>query len=240
MSQSPEALAATWAKELPREFCRKLAIALRSGPEAVRALKAAAVLPSSLVAVKAALEILQAGDGPYTSGLLTARLEGLSETPEVVPVWTGPDSFENVGRLTSAVIADLIGEARSEILLISYATFPDAEVRAALSAAVERGVALITLLERREDNPNYEGGSDPFHGLAARHLYWPGHERPPGAAMHAKVLVVDRRIALVGSANLTGPGLEKNLECGLLVRGGQVPGEIAAHILGLQAVRWVC
>ncbi|WP_425454039.1 phospholipase D-like domain-containing protein [Nocardioides immobilis] len=39
--------------------------------------------------------------------------------------------------------------------------------------------------------------------------------------MHAKVLVVDRRTALVGSANLTGHALERNLECGLLVRGGR-------------------
>lgn len=48
--------------------------------------------------------------------------------------------------------------------------------------------------------------------------------------MHAKVQVVDRRTALVGSANLTGYGLERNLECGLLVTGGAVP----------QALRTTC
>ncbi len=39
--------------------------------------------------------------------------------------------------------------------------------------------------------------------------------------MHAKVLVVDGRTALVGSANVTGSAMERNLECGLLVRGGE-------------------
>jgi len=77
------------------------------------------------------------------------------------------------------------------------------------------------------------GNEDPFRGLAVRSLYWPGRLRPAGASMHAKLLVVDRRTALVGSANLTGAGLDKNLECGLLVRGGPLPSEIAAHILGI-------
>ncbi len=49
--------------------------------------------------------------------------------------------------------------------------------------------------------------------------------------MHAKILVVDRRVALVGSANLTGYGLERNLECGLLVRGGPVPRLLVEHLL---------
>ncbi len=49
--------------------------------------------------------------------------------------------------------------------------------------------------------------------------------------MHAKVLVVDRRTALVGSANLTGYALERNLECGLLLRGGPVPSLLVDHLL---------
>ena len=55
--------------------------------------------------------------------------------------------------------------------------------------------------------------------------------------MHAKILVVDRRIALVGSANLTGHALERNLECGVLIRGGPVPGQLVAHLLGADSLR---
>ena len=203
------------------------------GPGAVQALKAATALTSSLAATRDALQIVQSGDGQYTSGLLRARLDIMGQQPVIIPVWTGPDSHQLVGRLTAPVIADLINEACYEILLVSFATFPDAEVRASLDAAVSRGVAITTLLEREVDNPNYDGCLDPFPGLSATQLYWPAQERPPGAAMHAKVLVVDRRVALVGSANLTGSGLEKNLECGLLVRGGPVPAKISGHVLGL-------
>ena len=234
VTTGPDALAAVWAAELPRELARMLAKALRTGPQAVQALKAVAVLPASLAAVQDALELAKAGDGPYASGALTARIDALANEPDVTPVWTGPDSHQPGGRLTVAVLADLISEARSEILLVSYATFPDAEVRAAMGAAAAKGVRVTTLFEREADNPHYSGHADPFPQLAARRLYWPGEHRPPGAAMHAKILVVDRHTALVGSANLTGPGLEKNLECGLLVRGGRVPGEIAGYILGLK------
>jgi phosphatidylserine/phosphatidylglycerophosphate/cardiolipin synthase-like enzyme len=54
--------------------------------------------------------------------------------------------------------------------------------------------------------------------------------------MHAKILIVDRRTALIGSANLTGSALQRNLECGLLVRGGHIPGQLAEHLLTARGV----
>jgi phosphatidylserine/phosphatidylglycerophosphate/cardiolipin synthase-like enzyme len=209
---------------------------MRAGPEAVLALKGITVLPGSHAAAEQALQLVKAGEGPYTSGALTARLDVVAERAEVTTVWTGPDSHKPGYRLTVAVLADLISEAQSEILLVSYAIFPDADVRAALSAAAANGVRVTTLFERQVDNPHYESHVDPFPGLEARRLCWPADMRPPGASMHAKILVIDRHTALVGSANLTGFGLEKNLECGLLVRGGPIPREIADHILGLTAL----
>jgi phosphatidylserine/phosphatidylglycerophosphate/cardiolipin synthase-like enzyme len=138
--------------------------------------------------------------------------------------------------LTLAVLADLIGEASEEIILVSYATLPPIQVRSALSQAANRGVHVTTLLERHADNPNFIAHSDPLPELDARRLCWPANQRPTGASMHAKVLVIDRRTALVTSANLTGYGLERNLECGLLIRGGTVPASIALHLITLQGI----
>lgn len=73
--------------------------------------------------------------------------------------------------------------------------------------------------------------ASPHTGCAA-----PAAARPASAAMHAKLLIVDRRTALVGSANLTSHGLERNLECGLLVRGGAVPSRLAEHLLGARGL----
>ena len=69
---------------------------------------------------------------------------------------------------------------------------------------------------------------------AALRLRWPASHRSAGAALHAKILVVDRRLALVGSANFTGRGMESNLECGILIRGGPQPGAILDHIAELR------
>lgn len=51
--------------------------------------------------------------------------------------------------------------------------------------------------------------------------------------MHAKLLVIDRMTALVGSANVTGHAMAANLECGVLLRGGETPERIHAHVTSL-------
>jgi cardiolipin synthase A/B len=232
----PAEIARNWSQQLPREFARHLATALRDGHEALQALHSSAVLPASAAALRTAVDLVRHGDGPYAAGALVGRLDAFDEQPQVTPVWTGPESDRGQGRLTLAVVADLIDEAQREILLVSYATVPGASIRRAFHSADERGVALTFLLERRADNPGFSGGDDPFQGIAGRRLAWPATARPPGASMHAKVLVVDRQTALVGSANLTGHALERNLECGLLLRGGPVPGLLADHLLTAQGL----
>jgi cardiolipin synthase len=233
----PAEIARSWSQQLPREFARQLVAALRDGEGALQVLRAGAVLPESAAAVQTAVALTRQGHGQYAAGVLAGRLDSLDEQPRVTPVWTGPESTGGHGRLTLAVIADLIAEAQREILLVSYATMPGASIRQALLAAQQRGVALTLLLERNADNPGFGGSDDPFPGIVARRLVWPASTRPPGASMHAKVLVVDRETALVGSANLTGHALERNLECGLLVRGGPVPALLAGHLLGAQGLR---
>jgi phosphatidylserine/phosphatidylglycerophosphate/cardiolipin synthase-like enzyme len=230
------AIARRWADELPREFVRQLIAALGAGPAALQALRSSAALPASAAALRTAMHLAERGEGPYAAGVLAGRLDTLEEQPQITAVWTGPESDSESGRLTLAVVADLIDEARAEILLVSYATVPGENVRQALHAAANRGVAITMLLERSIDNPGFTGHGNPLPGLPARRLAWPATARPAGAAMHGKVLIVDRRTALVGSANLTGHALERNLECGLLLRRGNVPALLAAHLLGLRGL----
>jgi phosphatidylserine/phosphatidylglycerophosphate/cardiolipin synthase-like enzyme len=106
-------------------------------------------------------------------------------------------------------------------------------LRDALNAAVEREVVVTLLVEQHEDNRQFSSEAVPFPGLDAIRLHWPKAARPRGAALHAKIIVVDDRVALVGSANLTGYAMEANLECGILIRGGPHPRAIRDHITGL-------
>jgi len=149
-------------------------------------------------------------------------------------VWTGPNSNITTGRLTWAVISAILDDAQRSILLVGYAVQSEPGVTQALEAAASRGVEITLLLERPADNVSYTGSGPPFPSLPANRLAWPAEQRPSGgAALHAKVLVIDRTVALVGSANVTGWALERNLECGILLRGGLQPALIHDHIEAL-------
>jgi len=76
-----------------------------------------------------------------------------------------------------------------------------------------------------------------FADVASIRLWhWPRAQRTEeGAKMHAKIAVADRRVLLVSSANLTQSGVGRNIEAGLLVRGGTAPRRAAEHIAELTA-----
>lgn len=71
------------------------------------------------------------------------------------------------------------------------------------------GITLVT--ERHADNSGYRGPDVPFSGILATRLHWPASQRPAGASLHAKIIVVDDETALVTSANLTSRAMETNL-----------------------------
>lgn len=225
-------LAAEWVRELPRPVVLAIADALLTGPAALVSLQSSISGTSSSHAVLRALRLAQQGHGPYLSGLLHGRLSALAESPLLTPVWTGPSSGQSGTRLTIAVVADLIAEARRELLLVSFAAYPPPVLRAALEEATERGVVVTMLLESPLDRPGFTGPAEPFPGLRGVRLRWPGAARPPHASMHAKLLVVDRSTALVGSANLTEAAMERNIECGVLIRGGPLPARLADLVTG--------
>ena len=226
-----EELAKRAARSLPEPLLTTLVIALRTSPPTTHQLHHGSYNTATHDVVKRASAVAKAGDGPYLAGLIHAYRDASRSRPEVTPVWTGPPSLVPGQRLTLAVVAGLIDAAESEIVLVSYATFPSIEVRDALARASARRVKITTLLERTVDNPVFSGSSNPLGDLPHESLAWPAGVRPAGASMHAKILVVDRKSALVGSANLTGHGVERNLECGLLIRGGRLPAALVEHVL---------
>jgi len=232
--------AATWAstvaERLPPTDVVKLAYAAANGTQAVDELRAqsgAAILRDFCDQL---LEQLSANDPVYLAGLLTGAACAVSRAhrrQSVDVVWTGPESGISTSRLTAATVIDLIAEARRELLLVSFATQTEPGISAALAAASGRGVSIMLLTERHTDNHSYSNAATPFPDLTAIRLHWPAAERPHGAALHAKIIVVDDHVALVGSANLTGRAMEDNLECGILIRGGKQPRAIREHVMSL-------
>jgi cardiolipin synthase A/B len=233
------AWAAGLAEQLPAGDLHRLAAAAAAGAGAVQTLRAQAaggVLRDACDQLSARL-VHQSG-AAYLAGVLAGAASAVArerERQHIDVVWTGPEVGTGAERLTAAVIADLIGHARRELLLVSYATNNEPSIEAALAAAAERGVEITLLAERQDDNPAYTAIGTPFPGLRAVRLRWPANRRPHGAALHAKIIVVDDDIALVGSANFTGRAMASNLECGILIRGGPHPRAIRNHVEELRA-----
>jgi cardiolipin synthase A/B len=234
--------AAEWAsrtaEQLPAGDVSELARAAAQGPAAVQRLRARTAAPVLRDACDQLLTRLADSTPGYLAGLLSGAaraIERARRLQSVAVVWTGPESGVTTSRLTAATVIDLIDAARREILLISYATRTEPAISAALAAASGRGVEITVLIERHADNPGYTSRVAPFPGLGAIRLHWPPGPRPPGASLHAKVIVVDDVIALVGSANLTSRAMEANLECGILIRGGLQPRAIRRHVTELRA-----
>jgi phosphatidylserine/phosphatidylglycerophosphate/cardiolipin synthase-like enzyme len=146
-------------------------------------------------------------------------------------VASGPRSTTLHSRSTEQILLGLIAEAQHEILLVTFALQGYDDLRDAVRQAVARGVRVRVLAEDPDDAPGFYG--DPVRALAGipvERLRWPRERRSGrGAALHAKVVVVDRGAVLVTSANLTQRASEDNFEVGLLLR-GDVGGRLARHI----------
>jgi phosphatidylserine/phosphatidylglycerophosphate/cardiolipin synthase-like enzyme len=151
------------------------------------------------------------------------------------PVWTGPGA-SGEERLTSAVLHELITNAIERVLIVSFAAYTLTEVASDLEAAVGRGCRVDVVFETEEDSAGAYSGheSKPFGTVTGiRRWRWPPEHRTAGAVLHAKLLVVDGRRALVGSANLTHRALTANLEAGVLIEDHALAGSLEGHVRGL-------
>lgn len=163
-----------------------------------------------------------------------ARIAARADS-EVEVVWTGPQGELNV-RLTYAVVLEVISAAKQRLTLVSFAAHGVHEVADALRRAASSGVVVRLILDAGTN------AAQAFSGCEGIAIYtWPPTRLPdhhPGhASLHAKAAVADASVAFVTSANLTDYALERNLELGLVVRGGEVPRLLSRHFDGLIASR---
>lgn len=222
---------------------RLLANRLASG-EPQDAVLAAVPVPGF---AEAAAAVVSAGRGSgWDDATVAAYLRGVADGYEhrlaqvrVETVWSGPRTDAVPVRASAQVLSDLVAQARTELLLMTYSARPRPSLTAGLQAAVERGVRIDVVVETLAGAGGAIAGSEPavaFAGVRGLRLWhWPaGSRKEPGAKMHAKVAVADRSALLVTSANLTQSGADKNLEAGLLVRGGHAAARVVEHVTQLQ------
>lgn len=158
---------------------------------------------------------------------------------QVETVWTGPATHRVPVRTTAQVLVDLVSQARTHLLLMTYSAVPHPPLITRLCAAIDAGVVVDVVVETLQGAGSALSGAEPaaaFAGAPGVRLWqWAPDRRDVGAKMHAKVAVADRFALLVSSANLTASGIDRNIEAGVLVRGGDAPERVVEHFTELAA-----
>jgi phosphatidylserine/phosphatidylglycerophosphate/cardiolipin synthase-like enzyme len=156
--------------------------------------------------------------------------------------WTGPTAGAVLRRVDEALL-EVVSTAQRELLLVTYVANRIDDLAPVLEAAVRRGVALRFVFESESQSLAGQtlAALDSLGPLVKNRsqLYvWPPEKRGGGAkerggVLHAKCAVADESQLLISSANLTGRAMRCNMELGLLVRGGELPRQVAEHFRSL-------
>lgn len=165
-------------------------------------------------------------------------------------VVTGPDATDSV-RDTSVVVRQLFSRAEKRVLATGFAIHQGKSVFKALADRMDADNAINATLcidiRRRRGDTSPDGVIVRRFAKEFVRKEWPGERHPDvyydprsltvsswkGSAMHAKCVVIDKREALVTSANFTEAAQERNIELGLLVNFGSAARQIDEHFLSL-------
>lgn len=171
---------------------------------------------------------------------LSAAAEVQRRTDQDRPrlVVSGPVSSTLPVRLTGAVVGEIVSRATRRLLVVSFAAYRVEEVVRQLLAAAHRGVRVDLVVETSTDVGGAlrgPGGVEAFTALrdAATFWHWPAAHRTGTSSLHAKIVVADGEVALLGSANLTNRGLSDNIEIGVLSHDRVFSGTLEQHFRAL-------
>lgn len=169
-------------------------------------------------------------------------------------VWTGPETLGVSNRDTGVVVRDLFGSADHEVLVAGFAVYQGRSVFKRLAERMEErpGLRVRLFLEVQRPLGDTSLPEEVLRRFAHRFrtLEWPGEKVPevyydprsldPDAvkrsSLHAKCIVVDRREALVTSANFTEAAQLRNIEVGALIRSAEFANQLVGHFEALADV----
>jgi len=168
-------------------------------------------------------------------------------------VLSGPDVPGIPTADTTGVMRSLIEEATSEVLLIGYAVHQGKRLFERLGAKMDERPELRACLyldiARKQTDTSLSQEIVRRFAKDFKENHWPGKRLPElfydprslsesrnkRSSLHAKCVVVDRRVALITSANFTEAAQERNIEAGVIVRYPLFVERLAGYFDGLKA-----
>jgi phosphatidylserine/phosphatidylglycerophosphate/cardiolipin synthase-like enzyme len=168
-------------------------------------------------------------------------------------VLSGPDVPGIPTADTAAVMQTLIEEATDNILLIGYAVHNGQRLFKRLAEKMERLPSLRVLfcldIPRRQADTSLADEIVRRFTEEFKEKHWPGPRLPElyydprslsdswdkRSSLHAKCVTVDRRVALITSANFTEAAQQRNIEAGVVVRYSPFVERLVGYFEGLRA-----
>jgi len=148
-------------------------------------------------------------------------------------------------RHTSQVLTGLIDEAHEQLYLVSFVALPRRKCDFRLAAgdrtwrAGPRACRTVQGTRWQRDRRFRCDAEE--KSPAVQFFEWEkgSGDTAQGASVHAKCAVADGNIAFVTSANLSDAAMERNMELGVLLRGGQVPRLLDQHLTALVTTKQI-
>ncbi len=131
--------------------------------------------------------------------------------------WTGETQNRKV-RKTGPALSSILSQAECNILIVGYSIEPSAtDIMDMLEKKSREGVRLTFMINRLDEK---KGFLEWTKRLDRRpELYTrPADFEDFSSSLHIKCIVVDNKVAMFGSANMTYHGMQGNRELGLIIR----------------------
>ena len=183
--------------------------------------------------------------------IITSRERAISPDQLVELVLSGPEVSGVPTNDTSATMQSLIAEATKEILLVGYAVHNARGIFAPLAKRMSgtQGLRVTFCLDiaRKLGDTSLDSEIIKRFAIEFKEKHWPWKPLPDmyydprslsgnsehRSSLHAKCIVVDRRAALVTSANFTEAAQQRNIEVGVLVRHVHLAARVVDYFAGL-------
>ncbi len=154
---------------------------------------------------------------------------------------SGPTPSEN--ETMADVFFSAISAARRQILVVTPYFIPPLFLSRALQSAAQRGLEIRLIVPRKNNHPLAAWAGRALYGELMESGVRIHERRPP--FMHAKAMVIDDTVALIGSANLDTRSLRLSYETNLAVYDNALIGKLKeiiwediAHSDELVLQRW--
>jgi cardiolipin synthase len=132
-------------------------------------------------------------------------------------MWAGAKG----ARTTGPVLFDMMSGTRQELLMVAYRfSIAVPELRKAFEQVLARGCRVKLIVDNTEPNQSegryFDGLNQMYPNLEIWDFLESDSQGNP-AQLHAKVIVSDRKVAVIGSANFSRNGLIENHELGVQI-----------------------